>query len=123
MQLEPQVTFKNVNPSDAILDHIHAHLARLERIYPAIRSCRVVFERPRHGRRGEDRFRLDLVLTLAGGVEVAVSRDPPEMGCDDTAKAVGDTFEIIERRVERRVNGARPAARLRPSAVAAPNRA
>lgn len=99
MQLEPQVTFKNVNPSDVILDQIHDHLGRLERKFPALCCCRVVFERPPQCRRGEDRFRLDLVLTLAGGLEVAVNRDAPDFGREDPADAVRDAFEITERRV------------------------
>jgi ribosome-associated translation inhibitor RaiA len=99
MQLEPQVTFKNVSPSDAILDQIHDHLGRLERKFPAIRCCQVVFERPQQCRRGEDRFRLDLMLTLTGGLEVAVNRDAPDFGREDPTEAVRDAFEITERRV------------------------
>lgn len=105
MQLEPQVTFKNVNPSDAILDQIHVHLARLGRKYPAIRCCRLVFERPLTGWRGEDRFRIDMVLTLAGDIEIAVSRDAPDTGREDPATAVSDAFGLIERRIEWAVNG------------------
>lgn len=119
MQLEPQVTFKNVNPSDAILDQIHAHLARLERKYPAIRCCRVVFERPLTGWRGEDRFRIDMVLTLADDIEVAVSRDAPDTGREDPATAVSDAFGLTERRLERVVSGAGLTGRRQASAVTA----
>ena len=36
MQLEPQVTFKNVAPSDAVLDQINASLAMLENRFGCI---------------------------------------------------------------------------------------
>jgi hypothetical protein len=77
MHLEPQVTFKNVAPSDAVLGQIQAHLDKLDRKFGGIRSCRLVFERPKHHLRPEDRFRIDLVLALAGGLEIAINRDAP----------------------------------------------
>jgi ribosome-associated translation inhibitor RaiA len=100
MQLEPQVTFKNVDPSDFILGQIHSHLGKLEHKFAGIVSCRVVFERPQHRHRKGDHFRVDLVLTLPDGVEIAVNRDAPEFGREDPKVAVREAFEIAERRLD-----------------------
>lgn len=105
MQLEPQVTFKNVNPSDVILDQIQDRLATLGRTVAGIVTCRVVLERPQCTARKIDRFRIDLVLALKGGLEVAISRDPPEAGREEPESAVRDAFEIAERRFARLLRG------------------
>jgi ribosome-associated translation inhibitor RaiA len=99
MQLEPQVTFKNVDPSDFILGQIHAHLGKLEKRFAGVIACKVVFERPQHRHRKGDHFRVDLVLSLPGGLEVAVNRDPPDQGREDPKVAVREAFEIAERRL------------------------
>jgi hypothetical protein len=111
MQLEPQVTFKNVNPSDVILDQIKDRLATLGRTVAGIVACRVVLERPPCAARKIDLFRIDLVLALKGGLEVAISRDPPETGREDPESAVRDAFEIAERRFASRLSGKVQAAR------------
>ena len=95
MPLEPQVTFKNVDPSDFILGQIQAHLTKLEGKFPGLASCRLVFERPRHRLRKGDQYRLDLVLALPGGIEIAVSQD----ALDDPKIAVREAFEMADRRI------------------------
>jgi hypothetical protein len=103
MQLEPQVTFKNVDPSDAVLGQIQSHLDALNQRVGGITSCRVVFEQPLQQplqrRHQADRYRIDLVVTLPGGLEVAVNRDAPEFSREDTKVAVREAFEIAEQRI------------------------
>lgn len=99
MQLEPQVTFKNVDPSDAVLGQIQVHLDKLDRKFAGIRSCRIVFERPQYHNRDGDHFRIDLILTLPGGVEISVNRDAPASRPEEPGEAVEDAFELAEQRV------------------------
>jgi ribosome-associated translation inhibitor RaiA len=99
MQLEPQVTFKNVDPSDFVLGQIQAHLTKLDQKFPGITSCRVVFERPHHRHHKSDRFRLDLVIVLPGGLEIVVNRAAPDVSREDPKVAVREAFEIAERRI------------------------
>jgi hypothetical protein len=99
MQLEPQVTFKNVAPSDLVLDQINASLARLEQRFGCIVTCRVVFARAHHHRRKDERFRVDLVLTLPRGGEVIVNRDAPETGSEDPKIVVREAFDMAGRRL------------------------
>jgi hypothetical protein len=105
MQLEPQVTFKNVAPSDFVLDQINASLAGLERQFGCIVTCRVVFARAHHHRRKDERFRVDLLLTLPRGAEVIVNRDAPETGSEDPKAAVREAFDMAGRRLCQQLGG------------------
>lgn len=105
MQLEPQVTFKNVAPSDLVLDQINASLSTLEQRFGCIVACRVVFARAHHYRRKDERFRVDLVLTLPRGAEVVVNRHAPETGAEDPKAAVKEAFEAAGQRLCQRLGG------------------
>ena len=105
MQLEPQVTFKNVAPSDLVLDQINACLATLEQRFGCIVACRVVFARAHHHRRKDERFRVDLVLTLPHGAEVTVNREAPETGAEDPKAAVCEAFEAAGQRLCQQLGG------------------
>jgi ribosome-associated translation inhibitor RaiA len=109
MSLEPQVTFKNINPSDFILDQIRSHLDTLEQAFPGIISCRVVFERPGQPNREGEHFRVDLVVGLLEGVEVAVNRNAPECRREDPKAALREAFEIAESRIAQTLNRRRQA--------------
>ncbi len=69
-----QVTFRNMAPSVAVEEWIHAEAAKLESFYNSIMSCRVAVEVPhRHRRRGSPHHvRID--LTLPKG-EIVVKRE------------------------------------------------
>jgi hypothetical protein len=105
MQLEPQVTFKNVAPSDLVLDQINASLAMLQGRFGCILACRVVFARAYHHRRKDERFRVDLVLTLQRGAAVIVNRDAPETGSEDPKNAVREAFDMAGRRLCQQLGG------------------
>ena len=54
MNLPLQITFRNMEPSDAVAARVNAEAAKLDRYYGRITSCRVVVEAPhRHHRWGE----------------------------------------------------------------------
>jgi ribosome-associated translation inhibitor RaiA len=99
MKLEPQVTFKNVAPSDAVLERIQSHLDRLDQKVAGVTSCRVVFERPQQRNHKDERYRVGLVLTLPGGIEIAVNHDPQPDRSQDPEGAVREAFEMAERRL------------------------
>lgn len=117
MSLEPQVAFKNVDPSDAVLDWVQAHLDGLARRVPGLRSCRVVFERPLARNVDGDLLRIDLVLALQGGAEVAISHQATSDRRVDPAEAVRDAFAIIERRLAETAHARGLADRRRPSVI------
>lgn len=100
MQLPLQVTFRNMEPSEAIEAKIHERAARLERFAQHIMSCRVVIEAPhKHHHQGKIfHVRID---TKVPGDELVVSRDPGEHHShEDVYVAIRDAFDAMQRQLE-----------------------
>jgi ribosome-associated translation inhibitor RaiA len=75
MKFPVRVTFRNLEPSEAIENWVHAEAEKLETFYDRITTCRVAVEIPhRHHRKGKQcRVRIDLVLP---GKELVIKREP-----------------------------------------------
>ena len=75
MTLPLQVTFRNLEASDRIEALVHKEVAKLEKFYPRIMSCRVAVEVPEHRRRygGLRHVRIDLGLP---GSELVIKNEP-----------------------------------------------
>jgi ribosome-associated translation inhibitor RaiA len=75
MQVPLQITFHDIDPSEAIEARIQERAAKLEEFCDRITSCRVVVEAP-HRRNHKGRLysvRIDLTLP---GAEIVVNREP-----------------------------------------------
>lgn len=46
MELPVQITYRNMDPSDAVTARIETEAAKLDKFFPRITSCRVVVEVP-----------------------------------------------------------------------------
>ncbi|MHB1207480.1 MAG: HPF/RaiA family ribosome-associated protein [Rhodospirillaceae bacterium] len=54
MDQDIPISFKDVDPSDALENLIRREVGRLEHLFPRSNSCRVVVHRPRrHGKHGD----------------------------------------------------------------------
>lgn len=98
--MEPQITFRDIPPSDAIETRIRERAERLERFYEGIIGCHVVVEAPhRHQHKGT-LYRVRIDLTVPGG-ELVVNRAPAEHHAhEDVYVAIRDAFDAAERRLE-----------------------
>ena len=79
MILPLQITFRNMQPSEAVAGRIRSEAAKLDRYYERITSCRVVVEAPhRHHKWGE----LFLIRIGVGvpGEEIVVRHAPNQRG-------------------------------------------
>jgi len=75
MELPVQITYRNMEPSDAVTARIEAEAAKLDTFFDRITSCRVVVEAPhRHHKRGE-LFHVRIELGVPG-TEIVVSHEP-----------------------------------------------
>lgn len=79
MELPVQITYRNMDPSDAVTERIHQEAAKLDEFFSRIISCRVVVEAPhRHHKWGElYHIRIDLGVP---GNELVVSHEPTAHG-------------------------------------------
>jgi ribosomal subunit interface protein len=107
MQLEPQITFRNMGPSPAMETQIRQRLDELNHLFDRITGCRVVVEAAhRHQRKGRIyHVRVDLSVP---GNEIVVKRDPPEHHAhEDMHVAIRDAFDAVRRQLEDHVRRSR----------------
>jgi cold shock CspA family protein/ribosome-associated translation inhibitor RaiA len=79
MQLPVQITFRNMEPSEAVEARIREEVAKLERFHDRIMGCRVIVEMPRkHPHHGKV-YEVRVDLTLPGG-ELVVRPTPSVHG-------------------------------------------
>ena len=117
MQLPLQITFRDVEASDAIEARIKENTDRLERFYDRITGCRVVVaSSTRRGHKGR-LYQIGIDLTVPGG-EIVVNRDPGQNRAhEDVYVAIRDAFRAAKRQLEdhvRRQSGHRTKAHPAP---------
>ncbi len=94
---QPQITFRNMEPSPAIEADVLRRITWLERFYPKIMGCRVVVEAPHRHRRQGKLYRVSVDLTVPGA-ELVVGRNPPEHQAHaDAYVAIRDAFRSARR--------------------------
>jgi len=95
MQTPLQITFQNVDHSDALETHIREKTAKLEQVFSGLIGCRVVVEQPgKHHQQGNP-FNIRIDMT-APGKEIVVDRQENE----DVYVAVRDAFDAATRQLE-----------------------
>jgi len=94
------ITFKGLDPSEAVERRVHGWIAKLARISDQITRCDVVVETPhRHHRQGR-RFHVRVELTVPGRI-IAVSHDRgSDAAHEDVFVAVRDAFQAARRQLE-----------------------
>jgi ribosomal subunit interface protein len=100
MKLEPQITFRNMEPSEAMEQNIRERAEKLDRFHDQIMSCRVMVEaQHRHHHQGNVyHVRIDLTVP---GEELVVSRDPGrDHAHEDVYVAIRDAFDAARRQLE-----------------------
>ena len=100
MQIPPEVSFRNVEPSERHRQKIAEEIEKLERYFDRITRCRVVVDMPhRHSEQG-NRYHVGIRLTVPT-TELVVSRDPgPNEGHQDLDTAIVDAFQAMRRQLE-----------------------
>ncbi len=100
MQIPIQISFRNMEPSEAIAARIRERAEHLEKFYDRIISCRVMVEAPhRHHQSGNlMHIRVDIRLP---GRELVAGRSPNQKQAHkDVYVAIRDTFDAIERELQ-----------------------
>ena len=101
MQLPLQITFRDMEPSEAVEANIRERSERLERFYDHIMSCRVMVEAP-HGHKHQGRLyrvRID-VGVLDGELVVSHEHHHRDSAHEDVYVAIRDAFDAMKRQLE-----------------------
>ena len=100
MLIPLQVTFRGMDPSQALEQEITKRSARLERFQKVVTSCRVVVERPHHKQRQGQLYHVRVDLTVPGS-EIIIRRDPAEHHAhEDVYVAIRDAFDAAKRQLQ-----------------------
>ena len=108
MQIPVQVTFRNMDPSEAVEANVREKSEKLEKYFDRVVSCRVVVESPhrRHHKGSLYNVRIDIGVP---GKEIVVNHSGPKNHAhEDVYVAVRDAFNAAARRLEdhsRRIRG------------------
>jgi ribosomal subunit interface protein len=100
MQVTPQITFRNMEPSAALEAAINEKMDKLDQFYDQIIKCHVMIEAPhRHHHQG-NLYSVHIDITLPQG-KVVVSRDPQRNHThEDAYVALRDAFKAAYRQLE-----------------------
>jgi cold shock CspA family protein/ribosome-associated translation inhibitor RaiA len=116
MKLEPQIAFRNLEPSDELKAKVREEVERLETYFDRITGCRVAVEVPHHHHRRGNCYRVRIDLTVPGE-EIVVNRGPGEHEeYRDPDVAIRDAFDAARRRLEDYARRRRGAVKAHPEA-------
>jgi ribosomal subunit interface protein len=103
MKTPLQITFRDIEHSDAIESHIREKAEKLETFFEPIMSCRVVVEMPHQHKHQGKVFNVRIDIGVPGS-EIVVNRDQHE----DVYVALRDGFDAARRQLQdyaRRLHG------------------
>ncbi len=101
MEIPLQISFKNMEGSDAIEARIREKAAKLEQYFGRLTSCRVVIEAPhRHHYKGKI-YHVRIDIGVPGHPDLVVSREPEENHAhEDVYVAIRDAFSKAQRQLQ-----------------------
>jgi ribosomal subunit interface protein len=101
MRIPLELTFRNMPHSNAIEAAVHERVAKLERFFPRIISCRIVVEEV--ARRDKARalvYRVRVDVRVPGRELVGDKAPPPQRFHEDVYIALRDAFDAVVRELE-----------------------
>jgi ribosomal subunit interface protein len=100
MEKPLEITFRGLDPSEAIENNIRDRAAKLERFFSDIMSMQVVVEAPhKHQHKGKH-YRV-LVDIMVPDKEIVANRSPDDNAAhEDAYVAIRDAFEAAQRQLE-----------------------
>lgn len=99
MTYPTQITFRDIDPTDAIKARIEERSEKLERIFNRITGCRVVVSAPHHHQHKGRLYHVQIDLTLPGGPLVARTNQQDKHAHEDVYVAIRDAFDAMEKRL------------------------
>jgi ribosome-associated translation inhibitor RaiA len=108
MQSPVRITFRHLEPSDALREHIEQEAAKLEEFYKPIVDCHVVVDLPNRTSQGGQPYRVRVELGVPGDRIVGGVEPGPDKTRKDAFMAVSEAFHSARRELQdyaRRLRG------------------
>jgi ribosomal subunit interface protein len=100
MRLPLEITFRDMQHSDAIEASIRKHAEKLDQFYDRIMACRVMIEAPHAHKHQGKIYHVRVELTVPGQ-ELVASRSPGEHHAhEDIYVAIRDAFHGVQRQLQ-----------------------
>ncbi len=100
MQIPTEITFRNMDASEAVEARVRGKVAKLERFFDGIIGCHVAIQAPHRRRHKGKQYHVRIELRVPGA-ELVGSRDPGDDSAhEDVYVAVRDAFDAIARQLE-----------------------
>lgn len=104
-----QISFDNVEHSDAVEKRIREEASKLEQLHDRITSMRVVVTKPQRRHNKGDTFQVRIHMTAPGGADIAITRDPAADGAhEDVYVTIRDAFAAARRKLQDTVRKRQP---------------
>lgn len=101
MQIPAEISFENLDHSDAVEARVRAELNKLEQFYDRLTSARVVVGRPQRRHTHGDIYDVRIQLTVPGAADIIVSRNPGNVHAHgDVYVAIRDAFHAAQRQLQ-----------------------
>ncbi|MCP3065458.1 ribosome-associated translation inhibitor RaiA [Myxococcus sp. K38C18041901] len=95
-----QITYRGMETSEALNEHIRDHAEKLEQFFDGIVGCHVVVDEPHRHKHQGNHFRVRVDLHVPGK-DLVAARDPDEHAAhEDPYQAVTDAFEAVRRQLQ-----------------------
>ena len=120
MQTPVQITFHQIDSSEAVADAIREKVANLEKFYDRLISCRVVVERPQHQHHNFAPYSVRVELEVPGTTIVGGGAGTKNDHFEDVYVAIRDAFDAMERRLKSLAQRRRGAVKRHADSVRSP---
>lgn len=94
-----QITYRGMESSEALSEHIRDEAEKLEQFFDGIVGCHVVVEEPHRHKQQGNAFHVRLDLHVPGR-EIVVGREPSERSTPDAYVAVAEAFDAARRQLQ-----------------------
>ena len=100
MQLPVEISYRGVEKTEELDNHIRTKAARLDRFCDHINRCDVVVEQPNHAQQSGNPFRVRIDVTVPPGHELVVEEKQSEHEMHEPlSKVINDAFKTMERQL------------------------
>lgn len=101
MNVAPEITFRDVQRSEALDALIQRRIEHLERVCDHVSSCRVVVEEPQQHMSSGSPYRVRIDVTVPPGHEVVGRREPGQGDLhEELGTVIRDAFDAVERQLD-----------------------
>jgi len=101
MDVPLQISFRNMDASDAVRAKVQERAEKLEKYFGHITSCRVIVEAPERRHHKGKLYHVRIELGVPGRPELIVNRHPKEKHAhEDVYVAIRDAFDAGRRQLE-----------------------